>query len=293
MAITAAASRLGTSAFASASPVELRPNWSQDDAKAVIRAVYRQVVGNEYIMASERLVGAESLLTNGSLSVREFVRAVAKSELYKSKYFYNNFQTRTVELNFKHLLGRAPFDESEFAYHLDLYQTKGYEADIDSYIDSAEYVENFGENVVPYFRGFEVQTGYGQKTAGFTRMFRLYRGYANSDCSQLGGSAPRLAGELGQNTVSSIVAPGNTYQASRSRNLGVGTTPIKALGGSLPFGSSNKIYRVEVAGMTGAGYPRVRRGSKAFFVAYEELNNTLTQISRQGGKVASITPASL
>jgi phycocyanin-associated rod linker protein len=46
VAITAAASRLGTTAFASASPVELRPNWSQDDAQAVIRAVYRQVVGN-------------------------------------------------------------------------------------------------------------------------------------------------------------------------------------------------------------------------------------------------------
>ncbi len=291
MAITVAASRLGTSAFDGASPVELRPNWSPDDAKAVIRAVYRQVVGNEYIMESERLKSAESLLANGSLSVREFVRAVAKSELYKSKYFYNNFQTRTVELNFKHLLGRAPYDESEFSYHLDLYQNKGYEADIDSYIDSEEYLENFGENVVPYYRGFATQTG--QKTVGFTRMFQLYRGYANSDCSQLGGGAPRLASDLGQNTASAVVAPGNTYKASRSRNLGVGTTPTKALGGSLPFGSPSKIYRIEVSGMTGPGYPRVRRGSKAFFVSYEQLNNTLEQINRQGGKVASITPASL
>jgi phycocyanin-associated rod linker protein len=291
VAITVAASRLGTSAFDSVAPVELRPNWSQDDAKAVIRAVYRQVIGNEYIMESERLKSAESLLTNGSLSVREFVRAVAKSELYKNKYFYNNFQTRTIELNFKHLLGRAPYDESEFVYHLDLYQNQGYEADIDSYIDSAEYLENFGENVVPYYRGFATQTG--QKTVGFTRMFQLYRGYANSDNSQLGGGVPRLAGELGQNTASAVVAPGNTYKASRSRNLGVGTTPTKALGGSVPFGSPNKVYRVEVSGMTGPGYPRVRRGSKAFFVPYEQLNNTLEQINRQGGKVASITPASL
>ncbi|NJK48942.1 photosystem I reaction center subunit XII [Candidatus Gracilibacteria bacterium] len=291
MAITVAASRLGTSAFDGASPVELRPNWSQDDAQAVIRAVYRQVLGNDYIMDSERIKSAESLLCNGSISVREFVRAVAKSELYKSKFFYNNFQTRTIELNIKHLLGRAPYDESEFVYHLDLYETQGYEADIDSYIDSEEYIESFGENIVPYYRGFETQTG--QKTVGFTRMFRLYRGYANSDRSQLGGGSPRLAGELGQNTASAVVSPGNTYKASRSRNLGVGTTPTKALGGSLPFGSESKIYRIEVAGMTGAGYPRVRRGSKAFFVSYEQLNSTLEQINRQGGKVASITPASL
>lgn len=291
MAITVAASRLGTSAFDGASPVELRPKWSQDDAKAVIRAVYRQVLGNEHIMASERLKSAESLLSNGSLSVREFVRAVAKSELYKSKYFYNNFQTRTIELNFKHLLGRAPYDESEFVYHLDLYQNKGYEADIDSYIDSDEYLENFGENIVPYYRGFSTQTG--QKTVGFPRMFQLYRGYANSDCSQIGGSAPRLASDLGTNGASPVVAPGNTYKASRARNLGVGTTPTKALGGPLAYGTTTKIYRIEVAGMCGSGYPKVRRGSKVFLVSYEQLNNTLEQINRQGGKVASITPASL
>lgn len=296
MAITAAASRLGTSAFDGASPVELRPNWSSDDSKAVIRAVYRQVLGNDYIMESERLKSAESLLNNGSISVREFVRAVAKSELYKSKFFYDNFQTRVIELNIKHLLGRAPYDESEVVYHLDLYENQGYDADIDSYIDSEEYLENFGENIVPYYRGFATQPG--QKTVGFTRMFRLYRGYANSDRSQLEGSDSRLASELAQNAVSAVVAPsggsnGWAYQPSRARNLGVGTTPTKALGGSVPFGSSSKVYRIEVSGMTGAGYPRVRRGSKAFFVPYEQLNNTLEQINRQGGKVASITPASL
>ena len=292
MAITTAASRLGTSAFSSAVPVELRPDWTQDDATAVIRAVYRQVLGNDYLMASERLKSAESLLCNGLISVREFVRSVAKSELYKSKFLYNNFQTRTIELNYKHLLGRAPYDESEVIYHLDLYENEGYEADIDSYINSTEYQENFGENIVPYYRGFETQPG--QKTVGFSRMFRLYRGYANSDRSQLGGGTPRLASELGQNTASAVVAPGNTYKASRSRNLGVGTTPIKALGGSVPFGkTAGKIYRIEVSGMSLPRYPKVRRASKVFLVPFEKLNSTLQQINRQGGKVASITPASL
>jgi phycocyanin-associated rod linker protein len=85
--ITVAASRLGTSAFSEASPVELRSNWTADDADMVIRAVYRQLLGNDYLMKSERLVGAESLLKNGYITVREFVRAVAKSELYKEKVF--------------------------------------------------------------------------------------------------------------------------------------------------------------------------------------------------------------
>ena len=136
MAITAAASRLGTEAFSDARRVELRPNPSREEVEAVIRAVYRHVLGNDYILASNRLISAESLLRDGNLSVREFVRSVAKSELYKAKFFYNSFQTRLIELNYKHLLGRAPYNESEVTYHLDLYINQGYDAEIDSYIDS-------------------------------------------------------------------------------------------------------------------------------------------------------------
>ncbi|HBL14847.1 MAG TPA: photosystem I reaction center subunit XII [Cyanobacteria bacterium UBA11162] len=291
MAITAAASRLGTSAFSNATPVELRPNWTESDVQAVIRAVYRQVLGNDYLMASERLTSAESLLRNGYISVREFVRSVAKSELYKTKFFYNNFQTRVIELNYKHLLGRAPYDESEVIEHLDLYETKGYEADIDSYINSQEYQENFGDSIVPYYRGFATQPG--QKTVGFTRMFRLYRGYANSDRAQLEGNTSRLAGELAKNAASAIVGPSGANEGWAYRASKQGVTPNNALGGPVQFGSKGKVYRVEVSGMSQPGYPSIRRSSKAFLVPYEELSNKLQQINRLGGKIASITPASL
>lgn len=286
MAITTAASRLGVSAFNDSKPLELRPNWTQADAQAVIQAVYRQVLGNDYIMASERLTATESLLCNGSITVRDFVRAVAKSELYKTKFFYNNFQTRVIELNLKHLLGRAPYDESEVIYHLDLYQEKGFEADIDSYIDSEEYTENFGDNIVPYYRGFNTQTA--QKTVGFTRMFKLYRGYANSDRSQIAGTTSRLARELALNSASAVVAPsggsgGWAYRPSRQ-----GLTPERT------FRNSNKegrIYRIEISAMNLPRYPKVRRVSRALLVPYEELSTTLQKINKMGGKVASVTLA--
>lgn len=286
MAITAAASRLGTSAFSDASKVELRPNWTKGDVEAVISAVYRQVLGNDYLMKSERLTSAESLLRDGKISVREFVRSVAKSELYKTKFLYNSFQTRVIELNHKHLLGRAPYDESEVVYHLDLYQAKGFDAEIDSYIDSEEYSASFGDNVVPYYRGFETQTG--QKTVGFNRMFRLYRGYANSDRSQAEGKSSRLARELAQNRASTIIGPsgaGNwsSYKASSD------APPSKCLGGS--FGESGRIYRIEVAGIRSPGYPSVRRSSNAFLVPYEQLSSKMQQIQRTGGKIVSIVPA--
>jgi phycocyanin-associated rod linker protein len=290
VAITTAASRLGTSAFDNAAPVELRPDWTQDDATAVIHAVYRQVLGNDHLMASERLVGAESLLRNGAISVREFVRTVAKSELYKTKFFYNNFQTRVIELNSKHLLGRAPYDESEVIDHLNRYENEGFDADIDSFINSAEYQENFGESIVPYYRGFEIQRG--QKTAGFTRMFKLYRGYANSDRSQLGGNSPRLARELAQNGVSAIIGPSGANNGWAYQDSKQGLTSAKALGGNAPYGTSGKIYRIEVSGMSKPGYPMIRRSSKAYLVPFEDLFSKLKQIKDMGGKVASITPAS-
>ncbi len=286
MAITTAASRLGVSAFNDSDPLELRLNWTREDAELAIRGVYKQVLGNDYVMNSERLKGAESLLCNGSISVRDFVRLVAKSELYKNKFLYNNFQTRVIELNFKHLLGRAPYDESEVIYHLDLYQNQGFDADIDSYIDSEEYSNNFGENIVPYYRGFSTQTE--QKTVGFTRMFQLYRGYANSDRSQIAGKQSRLAEELGRNGVSAVVNPagnggGWAYQAS-----------TRAVAPNRTFRNSSRegrIYRVEVASANLPRYPKVRRVNKAWLVPYEQLSETLQKINKMGGKVASITLA--
>ncbi|MEL7495950.1 MAG: phycobilisome rod-core linker polypeptide, partial [Cyanobacteria bacterium J06554_11] len=70
--------------MADAYTYELWPTSSPDDLQAIIRAVYKQVLGNPHVMESERLVTAESQLCDGSISVREFVRAVAKTDFYKS-----------------------------------------------------------------------------------------------------------------------------------------------------------------------------------------------------------------
>lgn len=289
MAITTGASRLGTSAYSDSKPLELRANWSAADAQIVIRAVYRHVLGNDYLMASERLIGLESLLCNGQITVREFVRGVAKSELYKTKFLYPVFQTRAIELNFKHLLGRAPYDESEVIEHLDRYQNHGADADIDSYIDSAEYDTNFGDSIVPYYRGFSTQVG--QKMAGFPRMFRLYRGYANSDRSQVAGTKSRLAIELGTNDTSAVIPPsggnndGFAYQPAAQSMM-----PNRVFGRSIQ-GESARLYRIEVAGISLPRYPRVRRSNKEFIVPYEQLSSTLQQIHKIGGKIASVTVA--
>lgn len=286
MAITKESSRLGTSAFSDAAPLELRPTATQAEIEAIILAVYQQVLGNPHLLASERLVIAESLLRDRKITVQDFVRQVAKSDLYKQMFFHNNFQSRTIELNFKHLLGRTPYDQSEITEHLNLYQSKGYDADIDSYIDSPEYQAYFGENIVPYYRDLNT-TGVGQRSVGFPRLFQLYRGYASSDRAQFTGSAPRLVKDLARNSATTVVAPGASGFAFLPALKG--DASVSAFGGSKAFGSG-RLFRVEVAGIAGPGYPKVRRVNKAVIIPYEELTPHMQRVQRQGGKIASITP---
>ncbi len=181
-------------AFEDVAPIELLPTSSEGEAETVIRAVYRQVLGNAHVMESERLSVPESQLKRGEISVREFVRQVAKSILYRSRFFDNCPRYRSMELNFKHLLGRAPDDYSETFSHSQILDTGGFEAEIDSYLDSDEYQDAFGENIVPYYRGYRTQTG--KKLLGFTNTFKLYKNLSTSDKAGVEGNQSRLAKPL-------------------------------------------------------------------------------------------------
>ncbi len=199
------ASQLGVSLFEETEPIEMRSGFSSSEIEIVIRAVYRQVLGNAHVMESERLTVPESQLKQGDISVREFVRQVAKSELYRSRFFDNCPRYRFIELNFKHLLGRAPESYEEMTEHSQLLDRGGFEAEIDSYIDSEEYQNNFGENLVPYYRGYKTQTG--KKIVGFTHLFQLLRGASSSDKNLTQGNFSRLNQSLIANTPSTVVPP--------------------------------------------------------------------------------------
>lgn len=271
MTSATSARQLGFEPF-TAAPLELRTHGSEEQVQAVIAAAYRQVFGNEHVMQAERLSSAESLLRQGSITVRNFIRTLAQSELYRHKFFYSTPQVRFIELNYKHLLGRAPYDESEIAYHVDLYQSKGYEAEIDSYIDAAEYQENFGDSIVPYYRGFATQRG--QKTVGFNRMFQLYRGYANSDRAQGKNKSAGLVPELATNAT----APVRT--ATFGRTLSGGSS-----------GERGQLYRVRVVQADRGQTPQIRRSISEYLVSYEQLTPTLQRLNQRGSRVVNISQA--
>jgi len=243
-------------------PVELRPNATEDELQLAIRAAYRQVFGNQHILDGQNLTNAESLLRDGDISVKGFVRILARSDLYRSLFFENSSPYRFVELNCKHLLGRAPVDQAEISAHVLTYNTQGYDAEIDSYIDSNEYAASFGENTVPYVRGSYTQVGI--KNAGFNRTLALTRGYAANDS----GRGAALIGDLAGNLPTKIKAP---------------TSAI----GSSGCGNTGKRFLISIAGANFG--PRVARSCCTFEVPYAQMSQKIQNIQRTGGKILSIT----
>ncbi|QEY32132.1 phycobilisome linker polypeptide [Synechococcus sp. RSCCF101] len=262
-------------------------NWSvssAQDREAVIQAVYRQVLGFQYVMDSERLTGAESLFRNGYLTVREFVRAVAKSGLYRERFFENCNPYHFIELNHKHLLGRAPQNKAEMLRHFTILQEEGVDAEIDSYIDSNEYQERFGEQGVPYIHGW----GYsrGQEGRQFSWLMQLARGSAASVKGDLAGTNFRLGKALHQDRAVPVVSPnakGSAFQPAQVPNESI-TTMAQGIG------QKARVYRLEITGLN--NYRLHKRSNTVRFVTFDKMLETQRIIHRQGGRVASVTPVS-
>lgn len=245
-------------------PVELRTNASPDEVALVIRAVYKQVLGNPHIMESERLIAAESQLANGDLTVREFVRAVAKSQFYRRRYFEACAPYRFVELNFKHLLGRAPYDQAELSQHICLCIEKSYEAEIDSYLDSEEYQAKFGDNIVPYYQGATTQVG--QKNVVYNRTLALYQGYAGVDSAF---RAARLVADVATNSATKVAVPSNGGRLVAYKD------------------ATEKTFKILVKGSK-FDSPR-RMSTTEYIVPGDRMTPQIQRIHRAGGTILSIT----
>nr|WP_144868261.1 phycobilisome rod-core linker polypeptide [Hyella patelloides] len=245
-------------------PLELWSGSTADDKAAIIRAVYNQVLGNPYVMESERLLSAESQLCNGDLTIREFVRAVAKSDFYRSRYFESCAPYRFVELNFKHLLGRAPADQAELSAHIQTCVNAGYEAEIDSYIDSQEYSDKFGENIVPYYTGAKTEAG--KKQINYNRTLSLLKGYAEVDSA----------------IKSSVLVD------SVATNSPVAATRATASGRIAGYkDATEKKFKIVVKG---AKFDSPRRVSTTeYIVPGDRMTPQIQRINRTGATIVSIT----
>ena len=287
------ASLLGVERFSeeSEAPLELLPG--DDDAKKeqIIRAVYKQVLGNAYVMESERQLVPESQFKLGEISVREFVRRIAKSDLYRSRLLETCARYRYIELAFRHLMGRAPIDFQEMRDHSERLDAKGYDADIDSFLDCDDYQNAFGEWIVPYQRGWKTESC--TTLQEFTWSFQLLRGNSSSSLKgDLAGISSKLGGAAYQNRPLAVVPPSSSetsgWSFRPSRNLQDAPTRL-----GVGAGEEGMTYRVEVTGYSANNVRRISRyvrSNRVYYVPFNKLSEQFIRIHREGGKIASITP---
>jgi len=235
------------------------PNLDLAHARDVIRAANRQVFGNAHLMETERVISAESMYCNGSLTVQGLVTALALSDTYRSLFLDANGPYRFVELNFKHLMGRAPRNQAEISEHVQRLANEGYEAEITSYTNSQEYFRVFGCDTVPYCR--TNQTIVGESNSTYVRTLNLEAGFASFD----GGSKSQLL-----------------------NNLATGTTP--SLNQRKPKGGSDRNARTYQILWCSAGVAKnLRRSMQKSIIPYSSLSSTIQSLQVRGARILSIT----
>jgi len=132
-------------------PQGVSVKYSESSTQAVIKGAYLQVFGRE-VYEGQRQKYAEIKLENGEISIREFIRALAKSEVFRKMYWTSLYVMKSVEYIHRRLLGRPTYGRQETNKYFDICAKKGFYALVDSIIDSLEYSEAFGEDTVPYER---------------------------------------------------------------------------------------------------------------------------------------------
>lgn len=131
----------------------MKSSLSTDEKNCVIKACYRQIFERDIVKAySLSLSDLESQVKNGQISIKEFVRALGKSYLYKKNFYESFVNSRALELAFRHFLGRGPSSLEEFQKYFSILSTRGCDGLIDGLVNSLEYADYFGEETVPYFR---------------------------------------------------------------------------------------------------------------------------------------------
>ncbi len=134
--------------------VRLAPGADRTETALAIEAIYAQVmdVWTGEVPQDYRRADLETQLSNGEISVRQFIKALACSDSYRQRFYSPYPSTKVIEFLFRHLLGRAPATQTEIQEYTKLMAEKGLNAAVAAMVDSPEYVRFFGECVVPYPR---------------------------------------------------------------------------------------------------------------------------------------------
>ncbi|MGB3508940.1 MAG: phycobilisome rod-core linker polypeptide [Microcoleaceae cyanobacterium] len=132
----------------------MKPGLSTFEKLDIIKAAYRQVFERDIIRAyGLNISDLESKVKNCEITMKEFIRRLGKSPLYRKQFYESFVNSRVVELAARHFLGRGLSSPEEFSKYFNIVTKGGLSALVDAMVDSQEYSDYFGEETVPYLRG--------------------------------------------------------------------------------------------------------------------------------------------
>lgn len=150
----------------------MKNNLSTSEKNMVIQACYRQVFERDIVKAySLKFTDLESQVKTGQLSLKEFIRALAKSYIYRKQFYEPFVNSRALELAFRHILGRGISSLEEFQRYFSCLSIRGLDGLVDILINSQEYADYFGEETVPYLRDLGEEAQESKNWGAQVRLF--------------------------------------------------------------------------------------------------------------------------
>ena len=125
---------------------------SAGEIENLIWATYRQIFNEQQLLKCNREKALESQLRNGQITVREFVRGLLLSETFRRRNYEPNSNYRFVQMCIQRVLGRDIYSDREKLAWSIVLATKGLEGFINDLLNTDEYLNNFGDDTVPYQR---------------------------------------------------------------------------------------------------------------------------------------------
>lgn len=125
---------------------------SATEVDEIIWAAYRQIFSEHQILSMNRQTFLESQLRFNQITIKDFVKGIVMSSQFRYLNYDVNNNYRFVEICIQRILGRDVYNEREKLAFSVIIASKGLEEFVNLLLNGDEYVENFGENTVPYQR---------------------------------------------------------------------------------------------------------------------------------------------
>ncbi len=133
---------------------------SSGEISDLIEAAYRQIFFHAFAADREKFL--ESQLRSGQITVREFIRGLCLSNTFTNSFYNLNSNYRFVEHCVQKVLGRDVYSDAEKIAWSIVIATKGRAGFINDLLSSEEYLENFGDSIVPFHRRRVLPSGASQ-----------------------------------------------------------------------------------------------------------------------------------